>query len=224
MEGGMAKVGVVLSGCGVYDGSEIHEAVCTLLALSQAGVEYQCLAPHTNQLHVIDHTSGKPTPGATRNVFVESARIARGDIVKLDDVKVDDYDAFIFPGGFGAAKNLCTFAIEGPDCSVQRDVENLILKAHAANKPMAFVCIAPVIVAKVLGKGKNVALTIGTDADTAGAIEQMGGKHHECPVKESYVDEELKIVSTPAYMSAQSVAEVYDGVTDAVKKLLKLVG
>jgi len=219
----MAKVGVVLAGCGVMDGSEIHEAVCVLLALSQANAQYQCMAPNTNQMHVVDHVKGQPVAGQTRNVLVESARIARGDIVALDSVNVADYDAFIFPGGFGAAKNLCTFAVEGANCSVQRDVARLVREAHAAGKPLAFVCIAPVIGAKVLGSDFNVQLTIGDDADTASAIDSMGGQHLICPVREAKVDTKNKVVSTPAYMKAQSVADVYEGVKRTVEEVLKLI-
>ena len=220
----MPKVGVVLSGCGVYDGSEIHEAVCTLLALSQAGADYKCMAPNAPQMHVLDHLAGKPSPGQSRNVLVESARIARGDIVALNDVSVADYDAFIFPGGFGAAKNLCTYAVEGDSCNVQRDVERIVREAHAAGKPLAFVCIAPVIAAKVLGKETGAKLTIGDDPDTAGAIGAMGSTHVECPVTEAMVDPEHKIISTPAYMKAQSVGEVYTGIKATVDKLLAMIG
>jgi len=196
----MPKVGVVLSGCGVMDGSEIHEAVCTLLALSQAGADYQCMAPNAPQMHVVDHLKGQPAAGQTRNVLAESAHIARGKIVPLDGVKVADYDAFIFPGGFGAAKNLCTFAIEGDNCSVQRDVERVVREAHATGKVLGFICIAPVIGAKVLGKQTGVKLTIGDDAETAAAINAMGAAHVPEPVTEALVDAENKVVSTPAYM------------------------
>jgi len=220
----MPKVGVVLSGCGVYDGAEIHESVSVLLALSQAGAEYQCMAPNAPQMHVVDHISGKPVKGESRNVLHESARIARGEIVALNDVNVADYDAFIFPGGFGAAKNLCTFAVEGDECRVQHDVERVVTEAHAQGKPLAFVCIAPVIAAKVLGKVGGAKLTIGDDADTAGAINAMGGTHVECPVQEVIIDPENKIISTPAYMKAQSIAEVYEGVKRTVTELLKLIG
>lgn len=220
----MPKVGVVLSGCGVNDGSEIHEAVCTMLALSQAGAAYQCMAPNAPQMHVVDHLKGQPATGQTRNVLVESARIARGNIVPLDSVNVADYDAFIFPGGFGAAKNLCTFAIEGDNCSVQRDVERVVRDAHAAGKVLGFICIAPVIGAKVLGKETGAKLTIGDDPETAAAINAMGAAHVETPVTEALVDAENRIVSTPAYMKAQSVDEVYTGVKRTVDEVLKLVG
>jgi enhancing lycopene biosynthesis protein 2 len=220
----MLTVGIVLSGCGVYDGSEIHEAVCTMLALSQAGVEYQCLAPNTPQAHVVDHVKGKPAPGETRNVLVESARIARGKIKPLNEVRGSDYDAFFFPGGFGAAKNLCTFAVEGPNCGVQPDVARVVREAYAAKKPLCFICIAPVIGAKVLGKTTGVKLTIGDDAETAGAIRTMGATHIVCPVTEAAVDTTHKIVSTPAYMKAGNISEVFQGVNRAVTETLKLIG
>jgi len=220
----MAKIGVVLSGCGVYDGSEIHEAVCVLLALSQAGAQYQCMAPSAPQMHVMDHYKKQPAAGETRNVLTESARIARGDIVPLGQVRAADYDGFIFPGGFGAAKNLCTFAVEGPNCSVQPDVARLIKEAHAAHKVLAFVCIAPVIAAKVLGKQVGPQLTIGDDRETAEAINAMGAKHVVCPVQEALVDKEQRVISTPAYMKANSIAEVYAGVSNTVNEMLKMIG
>ena len=220
----MPKIGVVLSGCGVFDGSEIHEAVCVLLALSQAGAQYQCMAPSSPQMHVMDHYKKQPAAHETRNVLTESARIARGDIVPLSQVKTADYDGFIFPGGFGAAKNLCTFAVEGPNCSVQPDVARVIKEAHAARKVLAFVCIAPVVAAKLLGKQGVPKLTIGDDRETADAINAMGATHVACPVKEALVDKEQRIISTPAYMKAGSVAEVYAGVTAAVGEMLKLIG
>lgn len=219
----MPKVGVVLSGCGVYDGSEIHEAVCTMLALSQAGTEYQCMAPNAPQMHVIDHLKAKPAPGETRNVLVESARIARGNIVALGEVRVADYDALFFPGGFGAVKNLCTFAIEGSNCNVQPDVARVIREAHAADKPLCFICIAPAIAAKVLGSIAGVKLTIGDDAETAGAINEMGASHVPCPVREATVDAQHKVVSTPAYMKASSIAEVFEGIKRAVDETLRLI-
>lgn len=219
----MAHVGVVLSGCGVMDGSEIHEAVCTMLALDQAGASYRCLAPDAPQMHVMDHLAGAPATGEKRNILVESARIARGKIDPLGKVDVQDFDAFIFPGGFGAAKNLCTFAVDGADCKVNADVARVIREAHAAGKPLAFVCIAPVIAAKVLGSATGAKLTIGTDAGTARAINAMGGSHVECPVREAVVDEQHKIISTPAYMTANSIAEVYEGVSATVRSLLNMV-
>jgi enhancing lycopene biosynthesis protein 2 len=219
----MPKVAVILSGCGVFDGSEIHEAVCTMLALSQAQVPYQCIAPNAPQLHVVDHVTGKPVMGETRNVLVESARIARGKIIALDAVHGTDYDAFFFPGGFGAAKNLCTFAVESANCSVQPDVARVIEEAHAAKKPLCFICIAPVVAAKVLGKYPGVQLTIGDEAETAAAIGQMGARHVQCQVRNAVVDAEHRIVSTPAYMKALNLEELFAGIQCAVAETLKLI-
>jgi enhancing lycopene biosynthesis protein 2 len=156
-------------------------------------------------------------------VLVESARIARGKIIALGDVRVADYDALFFPGGFGAAKNLCTFAIEGTSCNVQPDVARVIREAHAAGKPLCFICIAPVIAAKVLGKATGVKLTIGDDEETATAITHMGASHVACPVREASVDAQHKVVSTPAYMKAEGIAEVYDGIKRAVDETLRLI-
>ena len=148
----MVRVGVLLSGCGVFDGAEIHEAVLTLLALDIAGAEIVCMAPDMDQMHVINHLSGKPVEGATRNVLVEAARIARGQIRDMAEVNVTNVDALIFPGGFGVAKNLCTFATEGPGCSVNPEVSRLVGRMHEAGKPIGFVCIAPAMAANTLQK------------------------------------------------------------------------
>ena len=219
----MPKVGVVLSGCGVFDGSEIHESVLTLLALDQAGAEALCMAPNMEQMHVINHLAGEPAEGESRNVLVESARIARGEIQDIAEIKADDIDALIFPGGFGAAKNLCTFAVEGPDCSVHPEVERLAKEMHKAGKPMGFVCIAPALAAKIFEGQGPLTLTIGYDEGTAGAIKQLGQKHQECPAKEFVVDEKNKIVSTPAYMEAGGIAEAWAGIEKLVKAVLKLI-
>lgn len=221
----MPKIGVVLSGCGVYDGSEIHEAVSVLLALDQLGADYHCMAPDTAQLHVVNHATGEVAPGETRNVLVESARIARGKIEPLDKVRVSDYDGFVFPGGFGAAKNLCGFALDGSHCSVHPDVQRLIEVANDANKPLCFCCISPVIAAKVLGHRGEPLLTIGNDKDTSEAILLMNAGHSECGVTEVIVDRDNKVVSTPAYMYGEaSISEVYTGIRSAVGELLRMIG
>ncbi len=217
----MAKIGVILSGCGVQDGSEIHEAVITLLCLDQAGVSYQCMAPNKD-LDVIDHLSGKAV-GQRRNVLVESARIARGEILDLSKVTAKDYDGFVLPGGFGAAKNLSTFAFDGPTCNVDAQVSRVLREAHSLGKPIAFACIAPAIGAKLFGE-LGVKITIGHDKATAEAINKTGAAHTECDVDQIVVDEKNKILSTPAYMEAKSIKEAYAGISNMVKKLVKMVG
>ena len=216
----MAKVGVVLSGCGVYDGSEIHEATLTLYFLDRAGVDIIRMAPDIGQFDVVDHLAGTPV-GERRNVLVESARIARGDIKRMQDIKAGDLDALIFPGGFGASKNLCDFAAKGKDCVVNPEVERLIKEIHGAKKPLGFMCIAPVIAARVLGKFRPE-LTIGSDENTAKAIEDMGGKHIICKVDEIAVDEENRVVSTPAYMLGPTISKVALGIEKLVDKMLQL--
>lgn len=215
------KVGVVLSGCGVYDGAEIHEAVLTLLTIAKTNASIICMAPDISQLHVINHLKGEESTGESRNVLVESARIARGDIKDMKDITAADIDVLIFPGGFGAAKNLCDFAIKGKDCSVNLEVERLVKEMHEAKKPMGFVCIAPVIAAKVLGE-HTPTLTIGSDEATAAAIEDMGGKHVVRAVNEIAVCDANKIVSTPAYMLGPGISDVAAGIELLVLKVLEL--
>jgi len=220
----MAKIGVVLSGCGVFDGSEIHESVVTLLALDRAGAEAVCMAPDVEQMHVVNHLSGNPAEGESRNVLVESARIARGEIKDIATVKADEVDGLIFPGGFGAAKNLCTFATEGPDCTVHPEVARLAREVHEAGKPIGVICIAPALAAKIFQDNGPITLTIGSDESTAGAIESLGQIHQECPVSEFVVDERNKIVSTPAYMEARSISEAAEGIEKLVGEVLRLIG
>ena len=216
----MAKVAVVLSGCGVYDGAEINEAVLTLLNLEQQGASYQCFAPDIDQLHVINHLTGEPVEGESRNVMVEAARIARGNVLDLAGASADDYDALVVPGGFGAAKNLCNFAVAGADMEIQPDFLRVAQAFHQAGKPIGLICIAPVMAAAICGEGTQC--TIGNDADTAAAIQAMGGQHLDCPVDEARVDASRKMVTTPAYMLAGSVSEAYAGISDCVREVLAL--
>jgi len=220
----MEKVGIVLSGCGRLDGSEIHESVCTALAVVKNGAEVEFLAPNIPQAEVINHAAGTALAGEVRNVLVESARIARGVIRDLAGVSADQIDAVIFPGGSGAVKNLCTYAEAGADCAVNEHVERLILGLHGAGKPIGAECIAPVLLARVLGKrGVRPKLTIGTDKETASAIEAMGGSHVECGVDQCVVDEENKLVTTPCYMLAKSIDQVYAGAGRLVTEILRLI-
>lgn len=215
----MKKVGVVLSGCGVYDGAEIHESVLTLLALAKQGAEAVCFAPDKNQADVINHLSGESMP-ETRNVLIEAARIARGNIQPLTQANADELDALIVPGGFGAAKNLSNFASQGSECRVDEALKDLAQQMHAAGKPLGFMCIAPAMLPKIFDF--PLRLTIGTDIDTAEVIEEMGGEHVPCPVEDIVVDEDNKIVTTPAYMLAQNIAEAAVGIEKLVERVLVL--
>lgn len=215
------RIGVVLSGCGVYDGAEIQEAVITLLAIDRQGAEAVICAPNVPQMHVVNHLTGEVEAGATRNVLVESARIARGKIRDLAQVKAEELDALMLPGGFGAAKNLCDFALKGKDCEVHPEVARLVREVHAQRKPVAAVCIAPAVLAKVLG-AEAPSLTIGNDRETASALEAMGAQHVDCPVREMVVDQERKIVSSPAYMLATRISEAADGIEKTVKALIEM--
>jgi enhancing lycopene biosynthesis protein 2 len=215
------RVGVVLAGCGYLDGAEIQEAVCTLLALDRRGAKLVAMAPDVDQLHVVDHVKAAPVEGARRGVLAEAARIVRGQITDLAKVGAGDLDALIFPGGFGAAKNLCTFAVDGKAMKVLPQVERLIRDVRAAGKPMGFICIAPVIAAKVLGPD-GVTVTIGDDAGTAAAIASWGAKHVVRKVDDIAVDERLKVVSTPAYMLGPWIADVNAGIDRLVQAVLDL--
>ena len=216
------KIGVILSGCGVFDGAEIHESVITLLAIDRLGGEAVICAPDVDQMHVVNHLSGEVAEGERRNVLVESARIARGAIRDVREVSADELDALILPGGFGAAKNLCDFAVKGADCEVNGAVAALVRAVHGQGKPLAAVCIAPALVARVLGD-EGPELTIGSDPGTAGALEAMGASHVGCPVSDFVVDQRRKLITTPAYMLAQNISEAADGIERTVAALFDMI-
>lgn len=214
------KIGVVLSGCGVRDGSEIHEAVCTLLAIDQAGAEAVCMAPDI-AFSEVNHCTMEAT-GAKRNVLVEAARIARGNIKNIAEVKAADIDALVFPGGFGAALNLCDFGQKGAAASVNPEVARLTKEMHSSGKPIGAICIAPALIAAILGKDASPTLTIGTDAGTAAEIDKTGAKHKNCQATGFVVDEKNRIVTTPAYMLAGRISEVNEGIGKCVKAVIEM--
>lgn len=213
------RVAVILSGCGVYDGAEIQESVITLLRLDQRGAQVQCFAPDIAQLHVINHLTGEQMP-ESRNVLVESARIARGQVKDIREANVLEFDALIVPGGFGAAKNLSSFATEGAACSIHPQVQVLAEAFAEARKPVGLICISPALAAKIYGPG--VTCTIGNDADTAEAMNKMGATHQECTVDEIVEDKARKLVSTPAYMLAHNISEAAAGINKLVDRVLEL--
>jgi len=212
------KIAVVLSGSGVYDGSEIHEATLSLYAISKNGGEYHIFAPDVDQHHVVNHITGEEM-SETRNVLVESARIARGNIKALSEFDADQFDAILFPGGFGAAKNLCTLAFDGADCKVNTEVADVLKAMHKAAKPIAALCISPALIAKVI---KGAEVTIGQDSGTADTIVSMGGKHKLTSHGEVVVDTKNKIVTTPCYMLDASIAQIGEGAENVVKKLMEM--
>ena len=214
------RIGVLLSGCGVFDGSEIHEAVLTLLALDRAGAEAVCLAPDMEQYHVVNHLTQEVTE-EKRNVLVESARIARGKIRDLAEVGADELDGLILPGGFGAAKNLSDFAIKGKEATVHPGVARLLREMVDKGKPVGAICIAPATVTRALSDRKPE-VTIGSDEGTALAIEGMGGRHRVCTVDTIHFDEKNRIVSTPAYMLGSSIKDVAEGIEKLAAKIVEL--
>ncbi|CBY36452.1 unnamed protein product [Oikopleura dioica] len=212
------RVAVLLAGSGVYDGSEVHEASAALVALSRHDAQISCFAPDKPQLHAINHCAGAPHE-ETRNVLQESARIARGNVTDLKELNVEDFDALLVPGGFGAAKNLSDWALKGPDCTVDPTVASKITAFHSAKKPLAFCCIAPHLAAKLI---PGCTVTVGSAGKNGGAIEKLGCKHVEKTVSETCIDEENKIVTSPAFMYEGGFHEIHDGVSKMVDDLLKL--
>ena len=216
----MPRIGVILSGCGVHDGAEVHESVIAMLALARQGAEVVCLAPDRPQAKVFDHYHGKDAD-EPRNVLVEAARIARGEVRDTASVSAADVDGIVLPGGFGAALNLSTFASQGPDAKVDPSVAKLIRDCHAAAKPIGAICIAPAVVALVLADAKPK-LTIGTDPGTADALQTIGAVHEPCSVEEICIDEKNRIVSTPAYMLGPGIQDVAVGIEKLVEAIVTM--
>lgn len=217
------RIGVLLCGSGHRDGSEIHEATLTLLAIDRVGGEAVCLAPKGPQRCVRDHVSGEEMPGP-RGMLVESARIARGKVRDCTGVRAEDLDALIIPGGMGAGLNLSTFLIDGIACTVHQAVDRLVRDVHAAGKPIGAICIAPATLARILqGMGVAATLTVGTDAQVAAKIGMMGHAHERCEASSCVVDREHRIVTTPAYMTAQSIGEVWQGIEKLVAAVMELM-
>jgi len=215
----MKKFAIILAGCGVYDGAEIHEAVMTMYAVLKNGAEYRIFAPDMAQHHVVNHLTGSEMP-ETRNVLVESARIARGKIQPLTKLDMHEFDALIFPGGFGVAKNLCSFAFKGENCEVHPQVTKVVLDAVKLKKPVGALCISPVILAKVLG---NVELTIGSDAGTAAAVERMGATHKVATHGQVVIDSKYKVFTTPCYMLDATILEIAEGADNIIKAMLNVL-
>ncbi len=214
----MKNLAVILSGCGVYDGSEVHEAVLTLLAIEQQGAKYNCFAPNITQHHVINHVTGEVSHDESRNVMVEAARINRGDVEDLIELREKDFDGVIFVGGFGVAKNLSSFALDNESYTVSEQVLTVAKAFAKVEKPAGYMCIAPALLPMIYPAG--VKGTIGRDNDTAALIAAKGLSHIDCDVADVVVDEAHKIVTTPAYMLADSISEVAVGINKLVKYVL----
>lgn len=215
------KVAVILAGCGNLDGSEIYETVVSLLCLDRAGVEYQCFAPDIPQKQVLNYLTQEVMPGEVRNVLVEAARLARGNIQDIQHADPAEFDAAVFPGGYGVAQNLSSFAMEGAESQLQPEVAWFAKQMAQARKPMAFLCIAPTLIPQIYDEPVN--MTIGVDKDIAQLVEQMGAKHVPCTVRDYVVDVQHKVVSTPAFMFKTSISEVAAGIEGAITALLRLI-
>lgn len=213
------KVAVILSGCGVFDGSEIYESVLTILRLDQQGAQVSFFAPDIEQARVVNHLTNEEMP-EKRNVLVEAARITRGQIRNVTELSGKDFDAVILPGGFGAATNLSDFASQGANCQIEPDTLAALNSFKQANKPIGLICIAPALSARIFGDG--VQCTIGTDSQTAEVLNRMGATHQDCGVNSIVVDEKNLLVTTPAFMLANSISEAASGINALVDKILEL--
>lgn len=215
------RVAVILSGCGVQDGSEIYETTLVLLRLDQLGIGYRCFAPDIEQRQTINHLTDEPMPEESRNVLVESARLARGDIASLEELEAEDFDGVVLPGGFGVARNLSDFAEAGSDMNVLPQLRDKIMPFLEAEKPIAMMCIAPVLVPRLLGKA--IPVTVGQDAGVAGAISSMGGLHKSCNVEDVVIDREHRVITTPAFMLTERISEAAKGIFKLVDKLSEMM-
>lgn len=212
------KFAIVLAGCGVYDGAEIHEATMTMLAADRNGCDYQLFAPNIMQHHVINHMTGE-VMDESRNVLVEAARIARGNIKPLTEYKVSDFDALIFPGGFGVAKNLCSYALEGTDMRIDKVVEKAVKETHEKGKPIGALCISPIMIAALI---PGAEVTLGSDKQYDGEVAKLGGRNKTTGNRQLVVDMKNRIVSTPCYMNDARISDIADGAELLVKEIIKL--
>lgn len=225
------KIGVLLSGCGVYDGAEIHESVLALLAIEEVGAEAVCLAVNQNQHHVVNHLTGEEMP-ESRNMMVEAARIARGAVKDITNYDVSQLDALVIPGGFGSAKNFSTWAFDGPNGTILPEIKGLIQQFIANKKPIAALCVSPVVLALAIGDlGLHPTMTLGSNLEKSpydiqafsAGMEQKGVQAEMKTIRQVSVDEKLKIVSAPCYMMEASVLEIRNNISQALQALIKLI-
>ncbi len=215
----MKKFAIILAGCGVKDGSEIHEAVMSMYAVMKNGAEYHIFAPDIAQHHVVNHFTGAEMH-ETRNVLFESARIARGMIKPLSDLEMRDFDALLFPGGFGVAKNLCTYAFKGAACTVNQEIARVIKEAVSLSKAVGALCISPVLLAGIID---DVTITVGPDEGDAQNVKAMGAHHIVTKPGEVIIDEKHRLFSTPCYQLPSTIVQIAEGADNIVKAMLKVM-
>ena len=218
----MKHIAVILSGCGYLDGAEIRESVLTLLYLDQLGAKVQCFAPDIMQMHVVNHLSGEEVPSESRNVLVEAARIARGEVQDLANLNAASFDGLVIPGGFGVAKNLSDLAVKGPQATVNSEFQRVVKAFLAQQKPIGAICIAPAVLAAAIQGDHSATLTIGDDEGTASAIEAFGSSHQNCETAAYVFDEKLKIASCSAYMREDSISAVAKGIEQVVRQVIEI--
>ncbi len=214
------KIALVLAGCGHLDGSEIREAVISLLELDKRGAHVTIFAPNKNQHHVVNHLTGQEIKGETRNIMVEAARIARGKLKDLKEARAKDFDALILPGGYGVAKNLCDLAFKGKDATVLAEFKSLILEFLKAKKPVGAICISPAVLVAAAKGEYRVKVTIGDDEE--GLINSLGGEHSLCATENITIDEKNKVISCSAYMRDDSLSKIAQGISKLIEKTLQM--
>lgn len=227
----MKNIAVILSGCGVYDGSEIHESVFTLFSIDVLKGKYQCFAPNILQHHVLNHVNGEEM-NENRNVMIEAARIARGNIMDVSIYDPENFDALVIPGGFGAAKNLTKWAFQGPDGEINENIKDAILQTIKANKPIVGLCMGPTVIAKALeGTGISAKLTVGSSTEKSpydiaaisGGMEKIGAQAEMKSIREFSYDVENKIITAPCYMLEGSISEVQRNIHQTIEKLFEII-
>jgi len=225
------KIGVLLSGAGVYDGAEIQEAVLTLLEIERMGYEPVCIGINAQQHHVINHLNGQEQVQA-RNMLEEAARIARGQITEISSVVPAELDALVIPGGFGSAKNFSTWAFDGPEASIRSDVKLLLVNMYNVGKPIVALCVSPVLLALALeGIHPAPTLTIGSTQEASPyqisafqeGLQAKGIRTTDCSINEICIDATNRIITAPCYMLEATLPELQSNIAQALKALKELL-
>lgn len=226
-EKSIKKCALILAGCGAKDGAEITESVSLMIAFDQAHFHVQAFAPNRSFHHVIDHAADQIVESENRNMLVESARIARGNVLPLQELAEDDYDVICFAGGFGVAKNFCNFASEGKNAVLENDVKDILFRFIRAHKIVSALCISPILLALAAKELqlKDAKITLGDGSSEAAEIVQTWGITHEPKkVHEASIDKVNRFVTAPAYMDAQaSPKDIFASATSLVKGVESLL-
>lgn len=221
------NIGVLLSGNGVYDGAEIQEAVLTLLAIDEMGWNAVCISVDKPQHHVINHLTGE-VMDESRNMLVEAARIARGQITPIDSISPADIDALVIPGGFGSAKNFTSWAFDGPESTILPEVKLLLVNLVNVGKPIVALCVSPVVVAKAFeGSSIHPTLSLGSASESSPydinsfneGLRATGAIAQERTIREVLIDPTNRIICAPCYMMDARITEINANIKQAMVAL-----